>query len=79
MRLHFLAILVAVVAAQAMGFLWYGVLFFEPWAEGFGIDVATLDQADPVPFLLSIVSTLLAALGLSWLIQRLGVQTGLWQ
>lgn len=72
MKHNHLAVVVAVVASQALGFLWYGVLFLDVWARGFGLDPAAVDQANPAPFAIGIASNFLGAYGLSWLIQKTG-------
>ena len=72
MKHPWIAISAAVVAAQVLGFLWYGVLFQEPWAAGFGIDMEAVDQANPTPFIIGIVGNIIGAIALSWLIQKTG-------
>lgn len=76
MKHNWLAIIVAVVVAQALGFLWYGVLFQDAWAAGFGIDMTQMDQAAPMPFVIGIVGNLIGAFALSVLIHRTGVTNG---
>lgn len=73
---NWMAIVVAVVATQLLGFLWYGVFFQEPWAAGLGIDMAAVDQSDPTPFAIGIVGNLVGAIALSWLIHKTGMVGG---
>ena len=77
MKHNHIAIVLTVVANQIIGFLWYSpTLFFDRWSAGFGLDPENINQADPTPFVLAIVSAFVAAYALSWLIQRLDIMSG---
>jgi hypothetical protein len=62
-------VLVAVVAAQIIGFLWYGPLFGKPWRAAMGVeegaDTSGLGAAIGVGILCSLVTAIALALLLS--------------
>lgn len=71
-----IAIIVAVVIHQVIGFLWYSpFLFLGPWAQGLGKQVSELDMPNPTPFLADIVGWFFACYFISWLVQRVAVET----
>jgi len=71
-----LAIIVAVVIHQVIGFLWYSpFLFLGPWVQGLGKQVGELDMSNPAPFLADIVGWVFTCYFISWLVQRLAVET----
>ena len=71
-----IAIIVAVVIHQVIGFLWYSpFLFLGPWVQGLGKQVSELDMPNPAPFLADIVGWFFACYFISWLVQRLAVET----
>ena len=70
------AIIVAVVTHQVIGFLWYSpFLFLGPWVQGLGKQVSELDMPNPAPFIADIVGWFFACYFISWLVQRLAVET----
>jgi len=70
------AIIVAVVIHQVIGFLWYSpFLFLGPWVQGLGKQVSELDMPNPAPFIADIVGWIFACYFISWLVQRLAVET----
>jgi hypothetical protein len=71
-----IAIIVAVILHQVIGFLWYSpFLFLHPWAAGLGKKVTDLDTANPAPFIADIVGWFFACYFISWLVQRVPVNT----
>jgi len=71
-----IAIVVAVVIHQVIGFLWYSpFLFLGPWAQGLGKQISELDMPNPAPFLADIVGWFFACYFISWLVQRVAVET----
>ena len=72
------AVLVAVLAQQALGFFWYSrVLFGEAWMAG--IDKRPEDLAPaPGPFVLAFLAAVVLATGTAWVLQQTG-RTGLKQ
>ncbi len=71
-ELNWLAILVATVAAFALGWLWYGPLFGKAWLEAIG---KTADEIDPSPqpFVITFFTTLLTSIVLAALMSSLGM------
>jgi hypothetical protein len=76
MRHNPLAIIVVVVLHHVLGFLWYGPLFMKAWAAGHKLDAAAM-QPSAGPFIVTLICSILAAVAMSWLIQRLGVKDGM--
>lgn len=74
MKHNHLAIWILVVLHMALGFLWYSpLLFLNPWAAGFRLDVATMAAPNPMAFAFVIGGAALSGYVASWLIQKLGV------
>ena len=82
---NWLAVLVSAVAGFALGWLWYGMLFLQKWADGNGL---TLDMEkgtmtkngvelapDFTPMIVNFVVMLVYAVLLNWFIQRLNMRT----
>jgi hypothetical protein len=75
-RHNHLAVLAAVVAAFAIGFALYSIPpVSEAFMQGWGLDPETVEPR-PAPFLVSIVGTFLGAYAMSWLIGKLGIESG---
>lgn len=70
MKLNWLGIVVATVAAYFIGFLWYGVLFEEQWTTLSGVTPEAGSATSAMA--LGFVQTLVVMIGLGWLIGRLG-------
>ncbi len=67
---NWIAVLVAVVLLEALGFLWYGPLFGARWVTALG---KTPDMSNTGLLMsLGVVNTVIIVLGLSWLLRRLG-------
>jgi hypothetical protein len=63
-----LAVWVMIIAHQVMGFVWYSpFLFVNKWLEGQGKTSQDINTSDPMPFVYSIIGTVLACYGISWL------------
>ena len=77
---NWLAVIVSAAAGMGIGYLWYGVLFMKPWADGNGIttnddmtqmfkhgeEVAMSDT----PMIVNTIGMILFALLLNWLINK---------
>ena len=63
-EINWLAVLVAVVAAQVLGFLWYGPLFQKTWIAALG---KSREEIEPnqVALVVSVVASALAAIGIA--------------
>ncbi len=70
--LNWWAILVATVAAFALGGLWYGPLFGKPWMAAIGKTAEEL-PTPPMPFVISFFAALLTCVVMAALMQALGV------
>ncbi|UTP41278.1 DUF1761 domain-containing protein [Phenylobacterium sp. LH3H17] len=70
---NWIAVLVAVVLLEALGYLWYGPLFGERWMAALGKEPDTSNLA--VTMSLGVVNTIIIVLGLSWLLRRLGANS----
>ncbi len=74
MRHNHIAIWVTAVLQIAIGFGWYSpYTFLEPWAYGFGLDLAMMGDPDPMAFIVIIITSLLSCYVISWLIRRLSI------
>lgn len=71
-KLNWWAVLVAVLAQQALGFFWYSRLLFAPlWMAG--IDKRPEDLVPtPGPFVLAFLAALVLATGTAWVLQHSG-------
>ena len=71
--INWVAVIVAVVLLEVLGYLWYAVLFMKPWTDAisaYGHAPSGGNMA--VTQSLGIVNTLIIVLGLAWLTRRLG-------
>ena len=76
-RHHHRAILVTVLLNQVVGFLWYSsYLFLNPWSAGLGKKVSELNAGNLAPFIGAVFGAFLSCYVISWLLQRLGANTG---
>lgn len=72
--MNWLAILVAIVASQAIGFLWYSVLFNKMWTAAIGLDPN--EMGNPAPALtVGLLASVVQAIALAIIIQQLDSQT----
>lgn len=55
-----ISVLVAAAAAWIFGAIWY-TLIGTRWVEASGLDEAEIDRADPVPYVVSFVCTIIVA------------------
>ena len=68
--INHLAVVVSVILHQALGFLWYAVLFGNSWCAGLSRSPGDINQTDPLPYLLDMAGWLLASYVMAWLIQK---------
>ena len=70
---NWIAVIVATVLLEVLGFLWYGPLFGEAWTAAMANPpVADAAGAMNMKMGLGVVNTLVVVLGLDWLVRRLG-------
>ena len=68
---NWLAVLVAVVAHQVLGFLWYGPLFGTPWRTGLGMTEEQMQQGQQgvsSAIVVGIIGSVITALSLALLL-----------
>jgi uncharacterized protein DUF1761 len=71
-----IAIFLAVILHQVIGFLWYSpLLFLYPWVAGLGKKLTDFDMSNPAPFVADIVGWFFACYFISWLVQRMALNT----
>lgn len=71
-----IAIVVAVILHQVIGFLWYSeFLFVHQWMAGLGKKANDFDMSNPTPFIADIVGWFFASYFISWLVQRTRIQS----
>jgi hypothetical protein len=71
---NWIAVIIAVVLLQVLGFLWFGPVFGKAWAAAMG---KTGDMAGGSNMLMALgaVNTLICVIGLAWLLGKLGAGT----
>jgi hypothetical protein len=71
---NWIAVIIAVVVLEGLGFAWYGPLFGKAWIAAMG---HTPEMAGNQNMLMAIgvVNTLVCVTGLAWLINRVGAAT----
>jgi hypothetical protein len=73
---HHIAVWAMVIAHQILGFLWYSPWLFLPLrASSMGKTLEQANVQDPVAIVSDIVTTILAAYTISWLVQKLEMNT----
>lgn len=74
-------VIVATIAAFALGAIWFGPLFSKPWMRGHGLDSESVEAGPPLPALLGVqlLVTFITAAVLALIIERFGggLATGL--
>lgn len=73
--INWIAVLIAVVLVQALGFVWFGMVFSDAWlagmrAEGVAIDPTAGDQT--VSLIQGLVLSLVTVVGIAWLMGKVG-------
>lgn len=71
---NWVGVIVATIAAFALGALWYGPLFSKPWMRGLGLDREGIAAGPPLGPILGVqlVATLITATVLALIIERFG-------
>ena len=70
MRINWLAILIALIAQQILGFTWYSrLLFAEVWMAGIGKRPEDLIPT-PGPFIIATIAAILLPIGIAWILHR---------
>ena len=71
---NWLAILIATLAAFALGGVWYGPLFGNAWLAALGKSADDLEPS-PTPFVISFFTALLTCVVMAWLMIALEIGT----
>ena len=69
--INWIGVLAALVASQAIGFVWYGLLFEAQWTDLTGFAVSGSEGSTAMA--MGAVQNLVFAIGLGWLIARTGM------
>ncbi len=69
--INWIGLLAALVASQAIGFVWYGLLFEAQWTDLTGFAVSGSEGSTAMA--MGAVQNLVIAVGLGWLIARTGM------
>lgn len=72
--INWIAVIVAVVLIQVLGFLWFGPVFGKTWAEAMG-KTGDMSGGSNMLMALGAVNTLICVIGLSWLLGKVGATT----
>jgi len=72
---NYLAVILAVIATQALGFLWYGKVFYKPWVAARAIDLSEEENPGPVIYLVPLVCALVIAYTLARLVDMTGADS----
>ena len=70
--INWVGVIAALIVGQVIGFLWYGIAFGDQWMALTGVTEA---DAGTTPMVLGAVNQLVTAIGLGWLINKLGTAT----
>lgn len=75
---NWVGVIVATIAAFALGALWYGPLFSKPWMRGLGLDAEGIAAGPPLGPILGVqfVATAITATVLALIIERFGGGVG---
>ena len=70
---NWVAVIIATVLLEVLGFLWYGPLFGKAWLAALGHDVVSANANTLMA--IGVVNTFVCVTGLAWLINRVGAAT----
>ncbi len=75
MKTNHLAVWATIILNQFMGYVWYSpALFLHPWLSGQGRTMQQLEAGSWEPIALALMTSILTAYFLAWLIARLDVR-----
>jgi hypothetical protein len=72
---NYLAVILATIATQALGFLWYGNVFYKPWVAARAINVDQEENPGPVIYLVPLLCALVIAYTLARLVDMTGADS----
>jgi prolipoprotein diacylglyceryltransferase len=73
--INYLAVILGALAAQVLGFLWYGKLFYKPWVAARAIDPSEGENPGPAIYLVPLVCGVLIAYTLARLADMAGADS----
>jgi Protein of unknown function (DUF1761) len=74
--INYLAVLLAGLASQPLGFVWYGPLFSRAWMKAHGYDEATMEGGEsPAPYVLALLFALVIAYSFARLADMVGADS----
>jgi hypothetical protein len=71
---NWIAVIIAVVLLQVLGFLWFGPVFGKAWAAAMG-KTGDMSGGSNMLMALGAVNTLICVTGLAWLLNKVGAGT----
>jgi hypothetical protein len=71
---NYLAVILGALAAQVLGFLWYGKLFYKPWVAARAIDPSEGENPGPIIYVVPLVCALVIAYTLARLVDMVGAE-----
>ncbi len=79
LKINHLAVLVCVVVASVIGFLWYGPLLGEKWMslEGLDPEVVAANPPGAATWITNLIATIVPAYVLAWIFTKINVKSGL--
>ena len=72
---NYLAVVLATIAAQLLGFLWYARLFDEAWVSARAIDLSKEEDPGPVVYLVPLLCAVLIVYSLARLVDMTGADS----
>lgn len=69
--INWIGVVVALVVGQALGYVWYGVVFSDAWMAASGIPAAEMDD-NSATYAWGALQNLVVVVGLAWLAAQLG-------
>lgn len=74
-NINWIAVIIAVVALEVLGFLWYGPLLGEAWSSAYRDSIGRDPDMSNIVVTqsLGVVNTLILVLGLAWVFARMGI------
>ena len=73
---NWISVLIAVVLVEALGFLWYGMVFSKTWMADMAAMGLKLDGSSQTTSLIEgVIVTIVMVVGMAWLVGRLGAHS----
>ncbi len=72
---NYLAVVLGALAAQILGFLWYGKLFYKPWVAARAIDPSEGENPGPIIYVVPLICALVIAYTLARLCDMVGADS----